>query len=944
MGAHRIAATVAAVLAAAIAAAPADARLRAPALESPAAGAAVETSPTLTWTPVKGAAAYDVQLAADPQFGSIAASIRTVNTAATRTTTLIDGSYFWRVRAISATKTAGRWSAVRTLQKRWASTPELLAPTTDFGAVWPTSPLVLKWSAVAHATSYIVVVATDPSLAQPVLGSVKDPQTTQGTVLAFPGTLNAGTYYWQVTPVDSDGHKGTPSPVGRFNWGWPSGLSVAVEDRNPAPEVFDPLLTWTAVGGAAHYDVEVNTTPDFAPGSRFWSATVDGTAVSPVTPVPNNTYFWRVRAVDADGRAGTWASGTFRKEFDDVEPDTITGLTVREGWTDPGATPSDPLPAVPLGGAVKAPVLTWTPVTGAAEYEVQVAPRDGAQCNWGAAPSRQVAGRTPNPFFDVAKWTTSSLRRPGPLSWPATQIPGHPLADGEDYCVRVLARDGAGVLLASNRNDSRWTYQPRVADQAATGAFTYTAPAVPADPPPCPAPLAQPAYVSPGPSTSRTPLFTWSGVPGAKSYYVVVARDDGFTEIKEVGFTDRPFYAPTSTFEDEDTHYYWAVWPAPRADGQCFAQGGGSAAFDKRSDAPVLQAPADGTVQADQPVLSWLSAEGAADYRVQVARDPSFRDLVDDVTTASTAYASDKTYPVDTALFWRVRARDRDKVELAWSAARSFRRTLPAPVPDAANPAGGGTIPVLAWNPVPGAVSYDFHVDKVDGKSQDFTVATPRFTPTEFYGNGTWKWRVRANFPSRSTTVAGPYTGTVDYVRRILAPTGLRTAASKGRVLLSWDPDVAGRKYRVEVARDDSFTDLVESVTTTNTSYAPRLDRGYTAGGRFLWRVAVLDKGNNLGAWARGDLHLAPRLQVRASRTVLLKRRRTTVVLTVTDGRGTRVRAATVVAKGAGVVRRARTSRTGRAVLRLRPGRKGSIVVTVTRKGYVGGRMTVKVL
>ncbi len=49
-----------------------------------------------------------------------------------------------------------------------------------------------------------------------------------------------------------------------------------------------------------------------------------------------------------------------------------------------------------------------------------------------------------------------------------------------------------------------------------------------------------------------------------------------------------------------------------------------------------------------QPVFRWTSAESAATYRLQVASDPGFRELLDDVTTAATAYASAKAYPADT--------------------------------------------------------------------------------------------------------------------------------------------------------------------------------------------------------------------------------------------------------------------------------------------------------
>lgn len=933
------------------------ATLRAPSLEAPAAGATVQAPPTLTWRPVKGAARYDVQVAADRQFGSISLSARTRNTAATLKTTLIDGTYFWRVRAISAGRKVGRWSAPRDVVKSWSTAPELVRPIDDFGAVWPVAPLVLEWTPVPRATSYIVTVATDPSLAQPILGTVARPQTTQGTVFAFPGTLNAGTYYWQITPVDTDGHKGTPSRVGRFTWSWPSQLTPSVEDPNPAAEVFDPLLRWTAVPGAARYDIEVNTTPDFAPGSTFFKATTAGTAVSPTVPVPNNTYHWRVRAVDALDRAGAWATGTFRKEFDDASSfqpprDTIPGLTLRDGTTDA---------VLPPGATTSSPIFTWAPVTGAAEYEVQVAPKNGEVCDWAARVLIQNGftdrGYTRNAFFDPRVKASSDATGPGAASWPRHSRLVSPFVDGQAYCMRLLARDGAGARNDDNRNDSEFTY---LGGTSATNtvAFVYDAPVVPADAP-CTV-LPQPTYLTPE-RTARvasTPRFRWSPVAGAKSYYVVVARDEAFTEVVEVALVDQPYYLPATTdrepganrdtYEDEQTSYYWAVYPSARSTGTCFSQrqpGDPSyPAFDKSSVPPTPTGPADGIVQSEQPVFTWHSAEGAADYRVQVARDAEFRDVIDDVVTASTAYATTKSYPVDTNLYWRVRGRDANSIELNWSAPRSFRRTLPTPSVAGDNPVTGSSIPLLSWNPVPGAVSYDFHVDRVDGRSQDFTVATPRFTPTEFYGNGIWKWRVRANFPAASSqTVSGAYGPTQDYVRRLLPPENTKAVRTGSRVVFSWNPDRSGKKYRLEVSEDDSFTDKIESVITPNTSYAPLLEGKYESGGRLYWRVAIQDSGNNLGAWSRGDLRLPPKLQLKTKVRSLRRGRTTTLVVTVTDPRGTKMRRTRVRVSGAGVrtVSR-RTGTKGTVRFRVRPRRRGTVKLTATRTGYVAGALSLR--
>jgi hypothetical protein len=252
---------------------------------------------------------------------------------------------------------------------------------------------------------------------------------------------------------------------------------------------------------------------------------------------------------------------------------------------------------------------------------------------------------------------------------------------------------------------------------------------------------------------------------------------------------------------------------------------------------------------------------------------------------------------------------------------------------------------VLAWSDVAGAVSYGLHVDKVNGGVEDFTVTTPRFTPTQFYGNGIWKWKVRANFPAASGVVSGPYTASANYLRRILPPTNTKAVRTAKRLVFSWDPDANGKKYRLEVSTDDSFSTKIESVTTPNTSYAPLLTQpGYVDGGKLYWRVAIQDDGSNVGAFARGDLRLPPRLKLKTGKFASLRRgKRTSVTITVTDPRGTKIRNATVKFSGAGGLKGTRkTGKKGTATLRIRAKKRGTVKITASRNGYVTGTLSLR--
>ena len=354
------------------------AALHAPALDSPAAGATVESAPALTWSAVRGAARYDYQLANDEGFGSVVlgsgtgtGSASTRNTAATLSSTVPDGPYYWRVRAIDRKDRAGRWSKARRYTQAWTTAPVLRGPDASAPITWPTTALVLKWSVVPHATKYIVTIANDPSLSSALLGSAASPVTVAGTSFAFTGTLAPGSYYWAITPLDEAGHKGQRSAVGSFTWSWLSTTTAAVVDANAVPSVYDPLFSWTAVPGAASYDVEVNSSHDWAPGSKICCTdrTV-GTSLAPIKALTNNVYYWRVRAIDASGNAGGWNEGpSFQKDFDPAVP-SIPNLRIRDNSGELGLHP-----------ASATPIIAWDPVPGASSYTVQIARLNGV-CDW----------------------------------------------------------------------------------------------------------------------------------------------------------------------------------------------------------------------------------------------------------------------------------------------------------------------------------------------------------------------------------------------------------------------------------------------------------------------------------------------------------------------------------------------------------------------------------
>ena len=107
-----------------------------------------------------------------------------------------------------------------------------------------------------------------------------------------------------------------------------------------------PTLKWNAVSGAAKYEVYRARSKD---GDYIKYATVTGTSYTNTSYIENgNTYYYKVRALDANGTAGAWSSVVSVTYKQTLPAPTVTGGNDAQGR----------------------PTLTWNAVSGAAKYEV----------------------------------------------------------------------------------------------------------------------------------------------------------------------------------------------------------------------------------------------------------------------------------------------------------------------------------------------------------------------------------------------------------------------------------------------------------------------------------------------------------------------------------------------------------------------------------------------
>ncbi len=927
--------------------------LRAPAVTGPKDSATTNTFPLMTWKPVGGAVKYQVQIAADKGFNPSLIDFQTLNKKYITPKQFANGLYFWRVRAWNVAGKSGRWSSIRKYTKKWTAQSTLQTPANLSAISYPT-PVILRWSPVPGATSYAISLAAGSSLAG---GSVdtttgvlsaqdlywKDgdkPVGTFNTNMAITIPLQPGTYYWQITPIDAEGFQGVPSAISAFTWDWPSTTKTYFEDLSAKPELVDPKFSWDPIAGAASYQIEVNTTSDFVPGSKVYETTTTASEISPTGLFQNNTYYWRVRALDTLGKAGLWnVGGRFDKSFDAV-PQSIGNLRVRDSK---GTIIAD-------GGSVLYPVITWDSVPGAKSYELSTS------CSADGSPNI-----TQHYFVPNNSWTP--LGDPGPtpplhinsLNFGVRRDNPQPfnLTNTTNICfviVRALSPDAGAAVYSINSYTTTFHLgsQPSFVDD----------PAVPAGGAPMSnADIRQPTI---GTISGKAPLFCWktkfygvTPVP-AYGYWVAVSRDANFTTIVDEAFTQIPCYAPRGTYADEETALYWEVLPWNGTDnilGLKFGFGDvgptlppvSPPSFNEHSTPPTQLTPTPGQVVTGNVTFRWSDAPVEySGYSLQIARDTSFSDVVEEVGTQSTAYTSTTAYPPDTVLYWRVRVTNAEGIGLSWSPASTFVQTRATPVITTVEPFEGETFPAVQWTPVAGAIGYelqDVWPDASVHNAGKFLSTAASYVRMTGIGRGTTK--VRAVFPG---DVRGPYSPTRSVLHTIGEVTGANVNTKVG-MSFAWQTKANTKQYKIQVASDVDFTQLVLDDVTDQTTYTPTLDQdGFKNGGRLYWRVAAIDPDNNLGAFTPAKpIVLAKRMDVKGDGT-LAKGQSSVVTITVTDAKGQPIRKAEVRVTGAGATaKRKRTNGKGVVVMKVRVRKSGTVKFQASKAGFKVGYLFVTV-
>ena len=245
--------------------------MAAPQPSGPPSGAANPELPPFVWRPSRGAESYEFQIAADRGFNSSVRGLRnnrfdTANTRATITTAVPNGTYWWRVRAVTKTGQVSAWSTPRSCARRGQPLP-LRGPVNGARVSFRSAADPLLGAGAARGEV--------PRLARHRPGSGHADRGQDGRDVGD-----------ELRPVaDPVGRQGQDLLLGRdparragqprhavahrlLRLGVASQTATKLTDARAEPETFDPEFSWQPVAGAARYELEVSYSRDFAPARR----------------------------------------------------------------------------------------------------------------------------------------------------------------------------------------------------------------------------------------------------------------------------------------------------------------------------------------------------------------------------------------------------------------------------------------------------------------------------------------------------------------------------------------------------------------------------------------------------------------------------------------------------------------------------------------------------
>lgn len=305
--------------------------------------------------------------------------------------------------------------------------PSLLSPAS--GATL-SAPLTISWSAVTDPSGIIAYnwqVSTSSTFS-----IITTNNSTMGATQDTVSGLGNGTYFWRVQSVNGNFVQSAWSAARSFTVSGVSAGALAAPTLGPTKgySTFHPLevmtFNWSSVQGAASYELQASTDPNFPVSTSFLMNNIPNPTYSFSTPNEGN-YFARVFAVDSNGVLSA--------------PSNV--ITFSISYNNPLPAPPNVISPTNAGTLTLPVTLTWSDVPNPqpSGYEVEIAKDSGFQTIEESDPqlndpSRTVLSLTPGTKYwrvrshqgDASPTTAAVTKWSASGSFTVSQAPASPVS------------------------------------------------------------------------------------------------------------------------------------------------------------------------------------------------------------------------------------------------------------------------------------------------------------------------------------------------------------------------------------------------------------------------------------------------------------------------------------------------------------------------------------
>nr|MDO8100432.1 Ig-like domain-containing protein [Candidatus Njordarchaeota archaeon] len=286
-------------------------------------------SPQFQWNLVTGAYIYHIQIDRDLNFNTpylienLTLSDNEFNPSVDNDKTLTDGTWYWRVEAISIAGANSVYSVVRTLMIDVTppTNPQPVSPPPS-GATKVTYHTPFQWSQVQDAISYWIQLDSTLGFNS---GDVITSTDIRGTSCILNNTLSYGVWYWRVVALDSAGNIGdfstAPTPEFTVDTISPSQPTPRSPVQGYLTNQTTPVLAWYAASdptfngvssGVANYTLWLDNSSSLNSINLRTKTGLNTTSYKVASPLSDGTWYWFVNATD---RAGNTGQGSITQSF-----------------------------------------------------------------------------------------------------------------------------------------------------------------------------------------------------------------------------------------------------------------------------------------------------------------------------------------------------------------------------------------------------------------------------------------------------------------------------------------------------------------------------------------------------------------------------------------------------------------------------------------------------